>query len=268
MISVILSEFDFGQSLAQASAGVEHLGAGLEVVPVRQAENRAAALNAAVEAARGEILLFLPSFVEPLPGLVDEVLAGLAAEPAAGIVYGDYTILVGPGNEARQTLLAHESDLSEWSGIGYVAGVRREVFRAAGGYDPAYRFAEEYDLRLRITRRARLVRTAEPLCRLDRASVPLEDERVKQSLRRWFTPESSPKKGYGYLFSAAGCGSGDRARLRRGAARARRVPRGRDQPGRLPARAEPAHRQRGDPRVQSGPVPRQGGRQRARRRVP
>jgi GT2 family glycosyltransferase len=202
VISVILSALDFGQSLAQASAGVEGLGSGLEVVPVRQAENRAAALNAAVEAARGEILLFLPSFVEPLPGLVDEVLAGLAAEPAAGIVYGDYTILVGPGNAARQTLLAHHSDLSEWSGIGYVSGMRREVFHAAGGYDPAYRFVEEYDLRLRISRRARLVRTAEPLCRLDRASVSLEDERVKQSLRRWFTPESSPKKGYGYLFSS------------------------------------------------------------------
>ena len=82
MLSVILSELDFGQPLTLASAGVERIGAGLEVVPVRQAENRAAALNAAVEAARGEILLFLPSFVEPLPGLVDEVLAGLAAEPA------------------------------------------------------------------------------------------------------------------------------------------------------------------------------------------
>ena len=254
MISVILSEFDFGKSLAQARPDVERLGSGLEVVPVRQAENRAAALNAAVEAARGEILLFLPSFVDPLPGLVDEVLAGLAAEPAAGIVYGDYTILVGPGNEARQTLLAHESDLSEWSGIGYVAGMRRDVFRAAGGYDPAYRFVEEYDLRLRITRRARLVRTAVPLCRLDRTRVPLEDERVKQSLRHWFTPESSPKKGYGYLFSSARCGPGDRARLRRGAARAGRVPRGRDQPGRLPARAEPAHGQRGDSRVRSRPV--------------
>jgi len=88
---------------------------------------------------------------------VSQVLAGLAAEPAAGIVYGDYTIRVGPGNDVRHTLLAHERDLSEWSGIGYVAGVRREVFHAAGGYDPSYRFVEEYDLRLRITRRARLV---------------------------------------------------------------------------------------------------------------
>lgn len=200
MLSVILSEFDFGRSLAEASAGIEHLGAELEVVPVRQAGNRATALNAAVAAAHGEILLFLPSFVEPLPGLVSQVLAGLGAEPAAGIVYGDYTIRVGPGNDVRHTLLAHESDLSEWSGIGYVAGVRREVFHAAGGYDPSYRFVEEYDLRLRITRRARLVRASVPLCRLDRSSVPLEDERVKQSLRRWFTPESSPKKGYGYLF--------------------------------------------------------------------
>ena len=65
--------------------------------------------------------------MEPLPGLVNEVLAGLAAEPAAGIVYGDYIILVGPGDEARRTLLAHESDLSEWSGIGYVAGMRRDA---------------------------------------------------------------------------------------------------------------------------------------------
>ena len=30
-------------------------------------------------------------------------------------------------------MLADESDLSEWPGIGYVAGMRRDVFRAAGG---------------------------------------------------------------------------------------------------------------------------------------
>jgi len=200
MISVIVSEFNFGNHLAQALGNVKRLGSGLEVLPVRQSENRAAALNKAVEASLGGTLLFLPSFVDPSPDLVGEVLATLATEPEAGIVYGDYTILVGPDNEVRQTLLAHESDLSEWSGIGYIAGIRREVFHAAGGYDPAYRFAEEYDLRLRITRRAPPVRAAVPLCRLDRASVPLEDEGVKQSLRRWFTPESSPKKGYGYLF--------------------------------------------------------------------
>jgi GT2 family glycosyltransferase len=202
VLSVLVSEFDFGKPMEQALGDVERLGSGLEVVAVRSAENRAAALNGAVEAACGETLLFLPSFVDPAPGLVREVLAALAAEPEAGLVYGDHTILVGADNVVRQTLLAHESDLSEWSGIGYVAGIRREVFRAVGGYDPAYRFAEEYDLRLRVTRRAPPVRVAVPLCRLNRASVPLEDEQVKQSLRRWFTPESSPRKGYGYLFSS------------------------------------------------------------------
>ena len=196
MLSVILSELDFGKPLAEAVADLERLGPGLEIIPVPQAENRAAALNAAVAAARGESLLFIASFVDPLPGLVDAVLAG-------GIVYGDYTIRLASGDEVPQTVLAHESDLSEWSGIGYVVGVPRDVFLATGGYDQSYRFAEEYDLRLRLTRRDRLVRASVPLCRLDRASVPLEDERVKQSLRRWFTPESSPRKGYGYLFTPA-----------------------------------------------------------------
>ena len=200
LLSVIVSEFDFGKPLEQSVREIERIGPGVEVLPVARPGNRAAALNQAVAAAGGEIILFVPSFVDPGPDLIRGVLAGFEREPQAGMVYGDYTIVVRPGTEARQTVCAHESDLSEWSSTGYVAAVRRSAFASAGGYDAAYQFVEEYDLRLRISRRFRLGRLPAPLYRLDRASVPLDDERVKQSLRRFFTPESSPKKGFGYLF--------------------------------------------------------------------
>jgi len=200
VLSVIVPEFDFGKPLEQALREAGQLAPGLEIIPVRQAEHRAAALNRAADAAAGEILVFLPSFVDPAPGMVEQVRAAFAAAPGTGIVYGDYTILVGPGNEVLQQVRAHEGDLSEWSGLGYVTAIRRGVFHEAGGYDPAYRYAEEYDLRLRITRRAPPVRAPASFCRLDRTRIPLEDQRVKESLRRYFTPESSPRSGYGYLF--------------------------------------------------------------------
>jgi len=200
VLSVIVSEFDFGKPLEQSLREIERVGPGVEILPVARAGNRAAALNQAVEGAGGEILLFVPSFVDPGPDLIRGFLAGFEEGPQVGMVYGDYTKVTGPATEVRQTVFAHESDLSEWSSTGYVAAVRRPAFASAGRYDPAYQFAEEYDLRLRITRRFRLGRLPAPLYSLDRARVPLDDERVKQALRRFFTPESSPKKGYGYLF--------------------------------------------------------------------
>lgn len=60
-----------------------------------------------------------------------------------------------------------------------------------GGYDSSYNFAEEYDLRLRLTRRFALERAAKPLYGIDKASVPFNDESVKTALRSFFTPESS-----------------------------------------------------------------------------
>jgi GT2 family glycosyltransferase len=200
LLSVIVSEFDFGKPLQQSLRDIERLGPGVEILPVARSGNRAAALNQAVAAARGEVLLFIPSFVDPGPDLIRSYLAAFERGPQVGMVYGDYSIVSETGTEVRQVVLAQESDLSEWSSTGYVTAMRRSVFASAGGYHPEYEYAEEYDLRLRATRRFRLGRLQAVLYKLDRTSVPLDDERIKQALRHFFTPESSPKKGYGYLF--------------------------------------------------------------------
>lgn len=200
--SVLISEFGFGQSLERCIAEIRHCAPkGTEILTVPAIGNRADALNEAMRSSSGEVLFFVPSFVDVTADLFPAYLAHLNESEASGMVYGDYGITVRPGEVVTQTPLASECDLSEWSTVGYVTAVRRSAFASVGGYDSSYNFAEEYDLRLRLTRRFALERVAKPLYGIDKASVPFNDERVKTALRSFFTPESSAKRGYGYLFN-------------------------------------------------------------------
>jgi hypothetical protein len=72
-----------------------------------------------------------------------------------------------------------------------------------GGYDTELRHTAEYDLRLRLTRSHELARVEEPLCAVSGYRMDFDDPLVRTRLRRWFTPESSPRKGMGYLFQNA-----------------------------------------------------------------
>ena len=199
-VSVIVSEFDFGKPVERCVTELRRVTPpGTEILVAGRGAHRAAALNEAASAATGEVLCFMPSFADAGADLVSAYVRRLDEDPRAGMVYGDYTIARPSRPVVTQSVFAAEDDLSEWSSVGYVTAVRRRTFEEAGGYDPSYATAEEYDLRLRLTRRARLARVARPLYGIDVAAVPLGDERVKAELRRYFTPESSAKKGYGYL---------------------------------------------------------------------
>jgi GT2 family glycosyltransferase len=204
-VSVIVQAFDFGKPLEQCVFDIRrHSPPGTEILVAAPGGNRAAVLNETVSACRGEVLFFIPSFVDIGADMIPDYLTRMDEDPGSGMVYGDYMIAVAPDRKVRQTLLANEGNLSEWSSVGYVTAVRKSAFASAGGYDSSYGSAAEYNLRLRLTRSFRLARVAEPLYGIDKASVPFEDERVKESLRLYFTPESSPKKGFGYLFNAPG----------------------------------------------------------------
>lgn len=203
-VSVIVSPFRFGKPLEQCLGKLERTcPAGTEILSARESPNRAVALNRAVQASHGDILVFIPSFIDVDPSLIRSYLALFDQEPETGIVYGDYTIVFRSGTTQRRTVLANEADLSEWSSVGYVTAVRRSAFLQVDGYDSSFRSAEEYDLRLRITSSYRLAKVAEPLYTLDQNSVPFDQEPVKEALRRFFTPESSPQPGLGYLFCRA-----------------------------------------------------------------
>lgn len=167
---------------------------------VRTCDASPAAVNEEVASGSSDVVVLVPSFVEPGPDLVAMYAGALADRPAAAIAYGDYTIHLNDGGVVTQTILAHRSDLSEWSATGYVTAARTSTFLEVGGYDPDLSYAAEYDLRLRLTRNHGLVRVEEPLYDLSGYRVDFNDANVRTHLRRWFTPESSPLKGMGYLF--------------------------------------------------------------------
>lgn len=231
-VSIIVSAFDFGRTLEECISRIEDVAPpGAEVLIVTnhgtQARTRfdetdarrlwkaknftmvgnldgnyARGLNRAVRLSRGGVLIFIPSFVDVGPELIPRYVEKLKSDPHIAMAYGNYDIVISTGERVTQTIIADEADLSEWSSVGYVKAIRRSSFEAIGGFDPSYNWADEYDLRLRITQCFTLGRISDPLYEIDLPSVQLDQKEQGASIQRYFTPESSPRKGFGYLFSS------------------------------------------------------------------
>jgi GT2 family glycosyltransferase len=194
-VLVVVLETGFGD----ANLCAARLGAG-GLSDIRICNAQPAAINQAIAATTAEYVVLVPDFTEPDPDLAVTYARALDVHPDAALAYGDYRIHVKDGRVLTQTVLAHEADLSEWSSTGYVTAVRTATFREVGGYDTGLRHTAEYDLRLRLTRHYRLARVETPLYVVPGHHMDLLDPQVRTRLRRWFTPESSPRKGMGYLF--------------------------------------------------------------------
>ncbi|MGO9453929.1 MAG: glycosyltransferase family 2 protein [Candidatus Binataceae bacterium] len=158
------------------------------------------AMNKAVRDTAGEIVLLVPALAQVRPGMVDRYVAAFEANERIGVVYGNYEIAVEGKPRTVQNVFADPFDLSEWSTFGYVRAVRRSVWNEIGGYDCAYRLAGDYDLRLRLGARCQFARVDEPLYDIVLPADAAARRAVCASARRYFTPETSAVRGYGYLF--------------------------------------------------------------------
>lgn len=116
----------------------------------------AEAINLGFRLTRGEIFAWLSADDYYLPGAVAAAVRQLAANPAAGVVYGeaewvdesgrrlgDYP--TGPFDPRR---LARECFIAQPA-----AFLRREAFQAAGGLDPRWPHTFDYDLWIRLAQR-------------------------------------------------------------------------------------------------------------------
>lgn len=118
------------------------------------------AINKGFERAQGQILAWINSDDTYLPHAVSEAVEFLAANPDAGMVYGDANLIDRKGSiigkfPARQT---NYNRLRR----GYVhipqqaAFFRAHLWRQVGPLDPTFYFAMDYDLWVRLARLAPL----------------------------------------------------------------------------------------------------------------
>jgi glycosyltransferase involved in cell wall biosynthesis len=121
------------------------------------------AINKGFARARGEILAWLNSDDTYLPKAISEAVAFLQAHPEAGMVYGDASLVDDSGNLLGR-FPARQTDYRRLR-RGYVhipqqaSFFRTSLWRQVGPLDPSFYFAMDYDLWVRIARRAPLYYT-------------------------------------------------------------------------------------------------------------
>lgn len=177
-LSVVVNNYNYGGFLAQAIDSVlaeRHPGAEVVVVDdgstddspavldryagritaVRQVnQGQAAAINAGVRAARGEILLFLDADDWVLPGRLAAVEAAFAANPDAALVYhrlqptqsdGTPVMKAIPRSLGTGNLVPRMARSAGWWDFPLTSAlaVRREAWDAAGPIPPEFRISAD-----------------------------------------------------------------------------------------------------------------------------
>lgn len=123
----------------------------------------AAARNAGWRASRAPYVIFLDSDDRLLPRAAEAGVAALDADPAAAFAVGRHRRIAADGTPLRTPVRApivedHYVSLVRrcWITVPEVM-YRRSALKVVGGYDRRLRYAEDYDLYLRLARRFPIV---------------------------------------------------------------------------------------------------------------
>jgi glycosyltransferase involved in cell wall biosynthesis len=143
---------------------------------VSTARNSAAARNAGVAAARGELLAFLDSDDVWEPAKIERQVELMRQDDGLGLVYCGLAFIdedgrpLGSAPPPEPAAVLRNTLLSEppFVGLAQTGLVRRAAFEACGGFDTSMKRAEDGDLTWRLAARYPVAAVPEPLARYRR----------------------------------------------------------------------------------------------------
>lgn len=214
-VSVIIPFFDVGPYLAEAVASVlaqdyrplelllvddgstrNHGDAAarlartsmqVRLLQLRSNQGPAAARNAALREARGELLTFLDADDLMLPGRLSFQTAYLESHPEVDVVAGEAECAVAPGVTPPEWLRALEATGRHRYPYAMTMLARRRAFERVGAFDPTYRVGEDTDWMLRAGAAGVVVARVERVLirrRLHGANLTYRTEELRTAVHR------------------------------------------------------------------------------------
>ncbi len=154
--------------------------------PLRHTVNKKlpGALNTGFAAAQGDFFTWTSDDNLYRPAALATLLAALQAQPAAGVVYADYTLIDGQGRPLRRVRVAPPAAIVYKAVVGACFLYRRELHVALNGYDETLFLAEDYDFWLRAALRGPLLPLPEDLYLYRMHEGSLTEQKRQQVLAR------------------------------------------------------------------------------------
>ena len=111
------------------------------------------ALNRGISLSESDVIFLITQAVALPPGFVAACTGKLHSGSSVGFVYGSYIEETGENEEVLIHARTDNYDFAGSSRVGPVRAIKKEVLGTVGYYDPALKYAFDYDLRLRIFER-------------------------------------------------------------------------------------------------------------------
>jgi glycosyltransferase involved in cell wall biosynthesis len=108
--------------------------------------------HAGIEAGTGEWVAVVDSDDEILPTALEEVLGAAALNPGCGVLFTNRLLITPKGEVAPPSLPPYSKNgmLAE-NLIRHLVVFRRDLYEKAGGFDPSFTYASNYDLALKLS---------------------------------------------------------------------------------------------------------------------
>lgn len=182
---------DYGKALSEKVAGHEKVS-----VFVQAHRNAAALLNSGIDKAMGDYIVILPPDVYYEKDLLEKYIAKFEADKKVARVYSSYKTLKKDGSIQEDKLYPYLGQVEEGVEFGFVKMYDKAKVIEKGYFCEDYDYAEEYDMRLKLTDDYSIEFCEECLYLAD-MSAEVKDEEA--SFTKLCSPGSGGQGSFSYL---------------------------------------------------------------------